>query len=100
VPIAPSNERNTDDPYDIDYRIEQHVLEPAAAQRLLSIPGVGQFPADVVAVAGIGEIESFDSDKELVSYAGLDPVEHQSGEKEIHGSISKEGSAPLRWTLV
>ena len=68
-------------------------------QRLLSIPGVGQFTAAVV-VAEIGEIERFDSDKELVSYAGLDPVVHQSGEKEIQGSISKEGSAPLRWTLV
>ncbi len=75
------------------------MLESAAAHRLLSIPGVGQFTAAVV-VAEIGEIERFDSDKELVSCAGLDPVVHQSGEKEIHGSISKEGSAPLRWTIV
>ena len=83
----------------LEEQIERHVLESAAAQRLLSIPGVGQFTAAVV-VAEIGEIERFDSDKELVSYAGLDPVVHQSGEKEIQGSISKEGSAPLRWTLV
>ena len=82
----------------LEEQIERHVLESAAAQRLLSIPGVEQFTAAVV-VAEIGEIER-DSDKELVSYAGLDPVVHQSGEKEIQGSISKEGSAPLRWTLV
>jgi hypothetical protein len=27
VPIAPYNERNTDDPYDIDYRVEQRIKE-------------------------------------------------------------------------
>jgi len=51
-------------------------------------------------VAEVGEIDRFETDKQLVSYAGLDPVVHQSGEKEIRGSISKEGSAPLRWALV
>ena len=83
----------------LEDEIEQHVLESAAAQRLLSIPGVGQFTAAVV-VAEVGEIDRFDSDNALVSYAGLDPVVHQSGEKVIHGSISKEGSAQMRWALV
>ena len=32
--------------------------------------------------------------------ARLDPVVYQSDEKEIHGTINKEGSAPLRWTIV
>jgi len=35
-----------------------------------------------------------------VSYAGLDPVDYQSGEEEIYGCISKEGSAQLRLDLV
>jgi len=83
----------------LEDEIERHVLESPAAQRLLTIPGVGQFTAAVV-VAEVGEIDRFDSDKALVSYAGLDPVVHQSGEKEVHGSISKEGSAQLRWALV
>ncbi len=74
-------------------------MESPAAQRLLTILGVGQFTAAVV-VAEVGEIDWLDSDKTLVSYAGLDPVVHQFGEKEIHGSISKEGSAQLRWALV
>jgi transposase len=79
--------------------IEQKVLESPAAQRLLSIPGVGQSTAALI-VAEIGEIERFDRHEELVSYAGLDPMVHQSGETEVQGSISKEGSAPLRWALV
>ncbi|RLM83471.1 IS110 family transposase, partial [Halobellus sp. Atlit-38R] len=83
----------------IEEKIERKVLESPAAQRLLTIPGVGQYTAAVI-VAEIGEIDRFDKDKQLVSYAGLDPVVHQSGDKEVRGSISKEGSAPLRWALV
>jgi transposase len=83
----------------LEAEIEAEVLESEAAQLLLSIPGVGQSTAALV-VAEVGEIEWFDRHEELVSYAGLDPMVHQSGEKEVHGSISKEGSAPLRWALV
>ena len=35
-----------------------------------------------------------------MGYGRLDPVVHQSGETEVHGSISKEVSGALRWTLV
>jgi transposase len=84
---------------ELNEKIERKVLESPAAQRLLTIPGVGQYTAAVI-VAEVGEIERFDKDKQLVSYAGLDPVVHQSGDKEVRGSISKEGSAPLRWALV
>jgi transposase len=75
------------------------VLESELAQLLLSIPGVGQSTAALV-VAEAGEIERFDRHEELVSYAGLDPMVHQSGDTEVHGSISKEGSASLQWALV
>nr|WP_273739789.1 IS110 family transposase [Natrinema soli] len=48
----------------------------------------------------VGEVDRFDRHEEQVSYAGLDPVVHQSGDTEVHGSISKEGSASLRLALV
>jgi transposase len=83
----------------LEEKIERKVLESPAAQRLLSIPGVGQSSAALV-VAEVGEVDRFDRHEELVSYAGLDPMVHQSGETEVHGSISKEGSAPLRWALI
>jgi Transposase and inactivated derivatives len=83
----------------LEEKIEQRVLESPAAQLLLTIPGVGQTTAAVI-VAELGEIERFDSHKEVVSYAGLDPVVHQSGETELHGSISKKGPGALRWALV
>jgi transposase len=83
----------------LEEKIERKTLESPAAQRLLSIPGVGQSTAALI-VAEVGEIDRFDRHEELVSYAGLDPMVHQSGEMEVHGSISKEGSAHLRWALV
>ncbi len=48
----------------------------------------------------LGEIDRFSSAKKVISYAGLDPSIRQSGDKEVRGGISKEGSAPLRWALV
>jgi transposase len=83
----------------LEAEIEAELLESEPAQLLLSIPGVGQSTAALV-VAEVGEIERFDRHEELVSYAGLDPMVHQSGDTEVHGSISKEGSASLRWALV
>ncbi len=83
----------------LEAKIEQKTLELPAAQRLLSIPGVGQSTAALI-VAEIGEIDRFDRQEELVSYPGLNPMVHQSGDMDVHGSISKEGSAPLRWALV
>lgn len=83
----------------LNKKISQRVVESPPAQRLLTIPGVGEYTAATV-VAEVGEIERFETDEQLVSYAGLDPEVHQSGDTEIRGSISKEGSAPLRWTLV
>ena len=79
----------------LEEKIEQRVLESPAAQLLLTIPGVGQTTAAVI-VAELGEIDRFDTDKEVVSYAGLDPMMHQSGETELHGSISKKGPGALR----
>jgi transposase len=83
----------------LEEKIERRVLESPAAQLLLTIPGVGQTTAAVI-VAELGEIDRFETDKEVVSYAGLDPMVHQSGETEVHGSISKKGPCALRWALV
>jgi len=68
-------------------------------QLLMSIPGVS-FYSSLLITAEIGEIERFDEDKQLVSYAGLDPVVRESGDSRTEGSISKRGSSRLRWILV
>jgi transposase len=59
----------------LDKQIERRVLKSPATQLLLTIPGVGQTTAAVI-VAKLGEIDRFDTHKEVVSYVGLDPMVH------------------------
>lgn len=64
-----------------------------------SIPGVSYFTGLLIK-SKIGEIDRFPSADHLVSYAGLDPSVCESGDEEIRGVITKQGSVPLRWALV
>jgi transposase len=48
----------------------------------------------------IGPVARFSSSKKLVSYAGLAPSTHQSGNHTTHGHITKEGNSHIRWILV
>ena len=65
----------------------------------MSVPGVSYYSALMI-YAEVGEIDRFDRDKEVVSYAGLNPVIRESGDSRIEGGISKRGSRQLRWILV
>ena len=84
-------------------RLEELIDEYAASleetQLLTSIPGVGEYAAMTI-YAELGEIDRFDSDKQVVSYAGLNPVVRESGDSRTEGGISKQGSRRLRWILV
>jgi transposase len=66
---------------------------------LLTIPGI-----DIVNAATIrgeyGDIKRFPSGKHAASYAGIVPPNWRSGDKELHGRITKKGSPYLRAALV
>lgn len=66
---------------------------------LLSMTGVDIFTALLVR-SEIGNIARFPEYKKLISWAGLAPSLHQSGNVEYHGSITKQGSKMLRWIMV
>jgi transposase len=68
-------------------------------QYLITIPGIG--PVTAAAILGeIGEIDRFDSLKQLVAYAGIDPSVYQSGQFEAQQTrMSKRGSPYLRHAL-
>ena len=68
-------------------------------ERLKSIPGISDLTATCF-VSEIGEIERFDGIKQIVAYAGLSPMEKQSGTS-IRGKaqICKKGSKKLRQIL-
>lgn len=66
---------------------------------ILSIPGVGEITAATI-LGEIGNIENFNSAKQLIAYAGLDPSVFQSGSfRAKNNKISKRGSTYLRKAL-
>jgi len=66
---------------------------------LMTMPGLGYFGAFLL-VAEICDINRFSSDKKLVSWAGLAPGIHQSGEVMVGGRITKQGNRLVRWVMV
>jgi len=66
---------------------------------LMTMPGLGYFAASLL-VAELCDISRFSSDKRLVSWAGLAPGVHQSGDKVVHGRITRQGNRLVRWVLV
>jgi len=79
--------------------IEERAGSLEETQLLMTIPGVSYFTALTI-YAEIGEVSRFDSDKDVVSYVGLNPVIRESGDSRFEGSISKRGSGRVRWLLV
>jgi transposase len=83
--------------------IDQHIVRMSSAfpqtQALTEIHGIGLYSALLI-VAEVGEPERFRMAKQVGAYAGLTSRVHQSGGHCYRGSISRQGSAWLRWILV
>lgn len=79
--------------------IKKTVLGHPQAKLLVSIPGISYCSALTI-IAEIGDISRFPSAKHLQSYAGLVPSTYNSGNKQIHGKITKQGSKWLRWIMI
>jgi transposase len=83
----------------LDQHIERLADAFPQAEALTEIHGIGLYSALLI-VAEIGEPERFRSAKQVGAYAGLTPRVHQSGGHCYRGSITRQGSAWLRWILV
>jgi transposase len=59
-----------------------------------------QFLAAVTLIAELGDLTRFATPRQLMSYLGLVPSEHSSGERRRQGSITKTGNAHARRVLV
>ena len=66
---------------------------------LMQIPGMGLILSMAV-LSAIGDTTRFSHAKKLVSYAGLSPGVHASGETNRSKPITKEGRKELRWAMV
>jgi transposase len=69
------------------------------AQALQALRGVSLIVATTT-VAEIGDLTRFDGPTELMSYLGLVPSEHSSGQTTKRGSITKTGNGHVRRVLV
>ena len=67
-------------------------------RRLQTVPGIG-FLTAAAFLAVVADPSRFADSDALVGYVGLAPSVYDSGERERHGSITKQGSSLLRGML-
>jgi len=59
-----------------------------------------QVTAAVTLIAELGDLTRFENPKQLLSYLGLIPSEHTTGERRRQGSLTKTGNSPARRALI
>ncbi len=69
------------------------------ASRIDSVPGFATTLSVLVAVE-IADVRRFSRPADLHSYAGVIPSTYSSGERTVHGHITKQGNAWLRWAAL
>ena len=83
----------------IDNELKSFIRESAAAQILLSLPGVGPIVASAFA-ASVDKGQAFKSAKDFAVWVGLTPTHSASGHRSTMGGISKRGNHYLRKQLI
>ena len=83
---------------DVDKRIRAMALENDDAKIIMSMTGLDTFGALLVAPE-IGGIGRFPNPKKLVSWAGLCPTVHQSGNTTYHGRMRKDSNRRVNRTM-
>lgn len=79
--------------------LDQHPHLRQQRDLLTSIPGIGNLTACRL-LAEIGDIDAFDSARQLAAFAGLSPRQHRSGSSVRHPTrLSKCGTSRLRRAL-
>jgi transposase len=68
-------------------------------QLLMTAPGIGWVLGYTIA-AEIGDVGRFSTPAKLISYTGLCPRVHQSGQVDRRGALSKHGPPYLRWAMI
>ena len=83
---------------ELEQRLKSEARADEQVQRLLTHPGVGLLTALCI-VHTLGDVKRFATARKVAAYAGLEPMEHSSGEKRRYGKISKAGNRLLRFLL-
>jgi len=70
-----------------------------AIRWLASLPGIGPFFSVLIRYE-VDDITRFREAKKFASYTGLIPSTYASGERQVHGRLTKQGNKWLRWALI
>jgi transposase len=79
--------------------LAEHFKDDMDISNLITVPGLSYLSAAIIK-SEIIDITNFCSFGSLCSYAGLAPRVSQSGNKEIHGPLSKNRRKLLQWILL
>lgn len=82
----------------LDKKVRQITSASKPCWHLMSVPGVGPLTS-LAFVATVEDPARFGASRSIASYLGLTPRRYQSGERDVTGSISKQGDAMLRHYL-
>lgn len=82
----------------IESKIRIEASNNESVKILMSMTGVNYFSAMMIS-SEIGDIKRFSSPQKLVSWAGLCPSVHQSGNSLYMGKM-KDGNKKIRWILI
>lgn len=83
----------------VETKLREIAKQDTRVQLLESIPGIGRCTAEVV-VAYLDDAKRFKTARQVSAYAGLVPRQHQSGETNYLGKITRRGPRVLRSALV
>lgn len=78
--------------------LEDRMQDDPEVRRIRSIPAIGNWTALCLRLEA-GSLTRFHSANALVAFAGLDPLNHQSGDTQKRGGISHRGNSTIRAIL-
>jgi transposase len=79
--------------------IENLSAQDKAVRWLFSLPGIGDFLSVLIRYE-VDDIERFSSAKKFTGYTGLVPSTYASGNRMVHGRLTKQGNKWLRWAFI
>jgi len=83
----------------VEQWLTQETRADAAVQRLQTHPGIGLLTSICVRYT-LEQVERFTTTRQVSAFAGFDPMQDQTDERNRMGAISKQGSRWLRFYLV
>jgi len=83
----------------LDAQLKVFAKDHPVVQQLMTIPGIGVTTATAM-FGSVPDIHQFKRARQFSSWLGLTPREFSSGNKRMHGRISKRGDKYLRMLLI